>query len=169
MGGLIALRYMEEYPGRFRGGVIASPWLATAMKVPRWKALLVPVLSRLLPAAPFRHGLDADQLSRDPAVAAAYRSDSLTQPFITPRTFAEASHAMGLALQRSDRIRAPLLFMMGDADRIVDTERALRFARSLPGDDITVRVYAGHYHELLLELDSTGIHRQVRDWIMGRV
>lgn len=169
MGGLIALRYMEEYSGRFRGAVICSPWLATAMPVPRWKSLLAPLMSRLLPTLPFRHGLDPDALSRDPAVAAAYRQDPLAQPYITPRTFAEASHAMGLVLQRSDRIGVPLLFMMGDADRIVDTERTLRFARSAVGPDVTVRLYPDHYHELLLETDRAAIHREIREWIMARV
>ena len=37
MGGLIALRYLEEYEAPFRGAIIVSPWLATAVEVPRWK------------------------------------------------------------------------------------------------------------------------------------
>lgn len=168
MGGLIALRYMEEYSAHVRGAVIASPWLATAMPVPRWKTLLAPLLGRLLPAAPFRHGLDPAHLSRDPAVVAAWRDDPLVQPFVTPRTFMEVSHAMGMALQRSDRIRAPLLFIMGDTDPVVDTGRTLGFARSLKGPDITIRVFAGHLHELLLELDRAVIHQEVRDWIVAR-
>ena len=169
MGGLIALRYMEEYSGHVRGAVIASPWLATAMPVPRWKTLLAPLLAKVLPAAPFRHGLDPEDLSRDPAVVAAWRDDPLVQPYVTPRTFMEVSHAMGMALQRSDRISAPILFIMGDADPVVDTGRTLGFAKSLKGPDITIRVLPGHLHELLLELDRVRIHQEVRDWIMARV
>jgi lysophospholipase len=169
MGGLIAIRYMEEYSGRFRGAVICSPWLATAMQVPRWKALLAPLFSRLIPAFPFRHGIDPAELSTDPAVARAFQDDPLVQPFITPRAFAEASLAMGLALQRSDRIRAPLLFLLGGADRVVDTERTLRFARSATNDDTTIRTYPGLRHELLLEPDRARIHREIRDWVMARV
>jgi lysophospholipase len=169
MGGLIALRYMEEYAGACRGAVICSPWLATAMEVPRWKSLLAPLMAKLAPALPMGHGLNPDHLSRDPAVAAAYRNDPLTQPSITPRTFAEVSHAMGQALQRSDRIRSPLLFLMGDADRIVDTDRALRFARSLTTADVTVRVRPGAYHELLHETDRELVYREIREWLMARV
>jgi lysophospholipase len=169
MGGLIALRYMEEYSGAFRGAVICSPWLATAMRVPRWKSIVAPLMARLAPALPFRHGLDPALLSRDPVVADAYRNDSLVQPIITPRTFSEVSHAMGEALQRSDRIRAPLLFLMGDADGIVDTNRTLSFARSLAAPDITIRVVPGGYHELLLEIDRIATYRVIRDWIMARV
>jgi alpha-beta hydrolase superfamily lysophospholipase len=169
MGGLIALRYMEEYPGAFRGAVICSPWLATAMAVPRWKTLLAPVMARFAPALPFPHGLDPDHLSRDPAVAVAYRNDPLAQPSITPRAFAEVAHAMGQVLQRSDRIRAPLLFLMGDADSIVDTDSALRFARSLAAPDVTVRVRPGALHELLHETDRHLVFREIREWVMARV
>ena len=56
MGGLIALRYVEEYESRFRGAIICSPWLATSMPVPRWKILLANALDRVLPA---EAGLDA--------------------------------------------------------------------------------------------------------------
>jgi alpha-beta hydrolase superfamily lysophospholipase len=168
MGGLIALRYQEEYRTRLRGGVICSPWLATAIAVPRWKTTLAPLLSRVLPALPFRHGLRAEDLSRDRRIVEAYRSDPLVQESITPRTFAEVSAAMGLALQRSDRIDSPLLFLLGGADRIVDTSRTLGFARSIAAADVTIRVYPGHYHELLNELDRAETYRVVREWIMAR-
>lgn len=168
MGGLIALRYQEEYHGRFRGAIICSPWLATAMEVPRWKAMVAPMLARLAPALPMRHGLRAEDLSRDAAVVDEYRSDPLVHGIITPRTFAEVSSAMGLALQRSDRIQQPLLLLLGDADHVVDTGRSLSFARSLAAADVTIKVYPGRYHELLNELDRAETHRLVRDWVMAR-
>jgi alpha-beta hydrolase superfamily lysophospholipase len=169
MGGLIALRYQEEYPTRFRGAIICSPWLATAMAVPRWKVMASSALNRLAPALPFSHGLRAEHLTRDADIVAAYRDDPLVHGTITPRLFAEVSAAMGLALQRSDRIAQPLLFLLGGDDRVVDTNRTVRFARSITAPDVTVRVYPGHYHELLNELDRSHMYREVREWIMARV
>jgi lysophospholipase len=169
MGGLIALRYLEEYPGRFQGGIISAPWLATAMEVPRWKVTAANLLNRVLPALPFRHGLRAEDLSRDGDIVRAYRDDPLVHGTITPRTFVEISAAMGLALQRSDRIGRPLLFLLPGADRVVDSGRAEWFARSIQAPDVTIRVLPGHYHEPLNELDRPQLHRQVRDWIMARV
>src|SRR5690606_15951978 len=49
MGGLIALRYLEEFESPFRDGIIVSPWLGTAMYVPRWKVVLATFLNRMLP------------------------------------------------------------------------------------------------------------------------
>jgi alpha-beta hydrolase superfamily lysophospholipase len=74
MGGLIALRYQQEFAPPIHGLVLVAPWLATAMKVPRWKSLATPLLSRLLPALPFRTRLNPEHLSRDPAEVAAYRA-----------------------------------------------------------------------------------------------
>ncbi|NLG63822.1 MAG: alpha/beta hydrolase, partial [Candidatus Cloacimonetes bacterium] len=59
--------------------------------------------------------------------------------------------------------------MVPDADRIVDAQRTLAFARSLPPDDVTVRVYPGHYHELLNEPDRAATIRELRDWLIARV
>lgn len=168
LGGLIALRYQEEYNTRFDGAIIVSPWLATAMTVPRWKANAAHALAKLLPSLPFRASIRAAHVSRDPAIVEAYEADPLVHDSVTPRFFSEVSTAMGLALQRSDRIQEPLLFMVAGDDRLVDTERSLRFARSITAPDLTVKVYPGHYHELLNEVDRATIHREIRDWIAAR-
>lgn len=168
MGGLIALRYLEEHAGRYRGGIIASPWLGTAMPVARWKVAAARALTRVLPALPFRHGIDPALLSHDPDIVEAYRADPLVHPTITPRTFLGAAAAMNIVLQRGDRIREPLLILLAGDDGIVDTGRALDFARSLTNPDITTSVYAGHYHELLNEPDRSRIYLEIHDWIMAR-
>lgn len=169
LGGLITLRYEEEYGGRFQGAVLCSPWLATAMPVPRWKVMFAGTFNRLLPALPFRSGLDPEEFSRDPAIVEAYRADPLVHGRITPRLFAEASHAMGLAFQRADRIRAPLLFMLGGSDAVVSTERSRHFARSMKAGDVTVRIVPDARHELLQEIDRSTTFRLVRDWIAARL
>lgn len=154
MGGLIALRYQEEYPGAFSGAVIVSPWLATALPVPRWKANLANILARVAPALPLSAGIDAALLSRDPAVVAAYRDDPLVHGRITPRLFVDASREMGLTFQRSDRLVSPLLFLLAGSDRIVDVTRTLAFARTLGASgvlDVVIKVYPDFYHEVLNE------------------
>lgn len=168
MGGLVALRYLEEYDAPLHGSIIVAPWLGTAMDVPRWKVTLSSALTRVMPAVPFRNAIDPDVLSRDPEIVRAYRDDPLVHDRITPRLFTEASSAMGLVLQRSDRITAPLLFMLPGADRLVDTQRTLAFARSITGPDVSIRVYPGHYHELLNEPDRAAIVRDLRDWLVAR-
>lgn len=169
MGGLVTLRYLEEYDAPLLGAVAISPWLATALPVPRWKVTLANALGRVLPSLPFRARINADALSRDPDVVRAYREDPLVHDVITPRLFSEVSHAMGLVTQRSDRLSVPLLVLLPGADRIVDSERTLAFTRHLPPSAVTVKVYPGHYHELLNEPDRLAILRDARAWIEERL
>lgn len=165
LGGLVGLRYLEEYDAAFRGAVIISPWLATAVAVPRWQVLAAAVLNRILPSFPFPFRLDPNDLSRDPERAADYRNDPQIHATITPRLFTETSSAIEMALRRGDRIGVPVLFLLAGEDRIVDTARSLAFARSLPSENITVEVLEGHYHEVLQERERTAAMAEIGHWI----
>jgi alpha-beta hydrolase superfamily lysophospholipase len=168
MGGLITLRYIEEYDVALRGAVLTSPWLATGPSIPRWKILGAGVLNKILPSLPIDAGINPEFLSHDPDIVVQYREDPLVHRKITPRLFMEASTAMGLALHRSDRIRIPLLFLLAGDDQIVDTRRSESFARSLSAPDVTVRVLTDYYHEVLKDFDRGQALKEIRAWILGR-
>ena len=165
LGGLIALRYLEEYESPFRGGVVLSPWLAGALPLPSWKRNLAAFLSRLLPALPLTAGISPRDLTHDDEVRAAYAADPLVHDTITPRLFAEASAAIGLVLRRAERLTVPLLILLPGSDRMSDSARGQAMARSFPGPDVSVRVFPGLYHELLGELERTAIRAQIRGWM----
>jgi alpha-beta hydrolase superfamily lysophospholipase len=168
MGGLIALRYIEEYETSLRGSIITSPWLATGPSIPRWKIVGAGMLNKLLPSLPIDAGIDADFISHDPLIVSQYREDPLVHGKITPRLFSEASTAMGLVLSRSDRIRMPLLFLLAGDDLIVDTRKSEAFARSLAAPDVTVHVLPNYYHEVLNDFDRAQAFKEIREWIAGR-
>ena len=165
MGGLITARYIEEYETSFRGAILTSPWLATAMPVPRWKVLLAGTLNKLLPALPIDAGVNEEYLSHDPQVVTRYREDPLVHGKITPRLYAESSMAMGLVMSRSERIRVPVLMLLAGDDRMVDTKRSETFAKSLKVADVTVQVLPGYYHEVLNDRDRTVTVATIREWI----
>lgn len=165
MGGLIALRYLEEYDPPFTGAVITSPWLATAYPTPRWKVLLGSLFDRVLPAFPFSIQLDPDELTQDAERAADYRDDPQIHNTITPRMFNEMSGAMEMTFRRGDRIRVPILFLLAGADTVVSTDRSIAFARSLRSEGVTVDVLEGLKHEVLQERNRTAVMMEVRNWI----
>ncbi|HEX7050312.1 MAG TPA: alpha/beta hydrolase [Longimicrobiales bacterium] len=169
MGGLIALRYLQEFDGTFCGAIITSPWLGVRVPVASWKAALGRTLNRACPAFPFATGIRPDHLSRDPGIVAAYRDDPMVHRTITPRLFVECGIAVETARARKDRLRLPLLFLLAGTDHIVDTETALDFARSLPAADVTIRLFPDHYHELLNEEGRHAIWVEIGDWIHARL
>lgn len=169
LGGLIALRYLEEYDSPFRGSVITSPWLGTAVDMPRLKVVVAGLLDRLLPTFPFPYKLDASILSHDEERVEDYRADPLIHSTITPRLFTQSSSAIELALRRGDRIDVPILFLLAGDDAVVDTERSLGFARSLPTGDVTIEVLEGHYHEVLQERGRGAVMAEIRDWMQDHL
>ena len=168
MGGLIALRYIEEYDAALRGAVITSPWLATGPSIPRWKIVGAGVLNKFLPSLPIDAGIDPEFISHDPLIVSQYREDPHVHGKITPRLFMEASTAMGLVLSRSDRIHIPLLFLLAGDDQIVDTRKSEAFARSLATSDVTIHVLPNYYHEVLNDFDRAQAYKEIREWIGGR-
>ncbi len=169
LGGLITLRYIEEYDVDLRGAVLTSPWLATGPSIQRWKILGAGFLNKLLPSLPIDAGIDAEYLSHDPGIVAQYNEDPLVHGKITPRLFMEASAATGLVLSRSDRIGIPLLFLLAGDDQLVETRKSEVFAKSLAATDVTIRVLPNYYHEVLNDFDRGQALRLIRDWISGRI
>lgn len=165
MGGLIVLRYLEQYESHIHGAVLVAPWLAAMLPLARWKTHAAALLSRVLPALPLRASPRAADLSHDDEVVRAFTSDPLVHDHITPRLLTEASTAMGLLLRRADRLTAPLLFLLPGSDRVCDTARSAAVARSLPARDVTVRTYPGLYHDLLNEIERHAIRAEIREWI----
>ncbi len=165
MGGLIVLRYLQQYDPPFRGAVLSAPWLGTMVDVPRWKIAAARTLERVLPALPIPAGIPTDYLSHDRTVVDRYRHDPLVHGRITPRLFAETAEAMRLALEQADRVTVPLLLLLAGQDRLVDTRRALAFGRSLRASDVTVRLYPDLYHELFLETEREIVFQDVRAWL----
>lgn len=169
LGGLIAVRYLEEYDTPLAGAVISSPWLGTAHPIPRWKILLAHIGNRLLPALPVSDQIDVDRLSHDPARNAEYREDPLIHKTVTPRMFSEISSAIDLAMRRGDRIHTPVLFLLAGDDRLVDTDRSLAFARSLERDRVTTEVLEGFYHEIYQETGRAAVFNTVQDWLTDHI
>ena len=169
MGGLIAIRYLEEYRPALGGAVLTSPWLGTAADVPGWQRAAAAILERVLPAVPIPADIDPDDLSHDPERVADYRDDSAIFSTLTPRLWGEVARAQEAALRRRDRLEGPLLFLVAGDDRVADTATTTAFVRSLTHlEDVTMEVMEGYYHEVLQETGRAVVMAQILEWIRAR-
>jgi alpha-beta hydrolase superfamily lysophospholipase len=163
-GATVALRYLETGPQGVAGAIVASPFLALAMKVAPWKVLLARLLLDIRPSLPVPTGLDFGHLSTDPAVGQAARSDPLYHRVMSPRAFRELKAAQAAVAAEGRHLAVPLLFLLAGDDRIADRGASETFARSLPGD-VTVTVYDGLFHELFNEPQRALVFRDVERWL----
>ena len=108
------------------------------------------------------NGLDANDLSHDPAVVAAYGPDPLNFHRSTVAFGQRAFVEQRRVADSLDRLTIPTLVIHGGEDRIVPTDSSA-LLEGRPG--VTRRVYAGTRHELHNEPGSGAILDDVVGWL----
>ncbi len=165
MGGLVAMNHAARHPEGLAGLVISSPFFGIAMPVPGWKRATAKMLSRLMPKMALPSGLEAKDLSHDPAVVAAYEKDPLVFRDANARWFIEilAAHerAPGVASQMS----VPLFLQAGGEDRIVDLKATRAVFAAYGGEDKTLQVYDGLFHEIYNEVERAAPLNDLVEWL----
>jgi alpha-beta hydrolase superfamily lysophospholipase len=146
LGGLVLIRYLEEYPG-----------------VPA-------LLYYAVPALPMSTGLPSEYLSHDALVVEAYERDFLVHDRVTPRTYGEIHREIDVAFSKASQLRLPMLFLVPSDDRIVRPDMMQRFAASLSGSGYAqLETYAGLYHEVLNEANRSRVVVDVLGWIERQI
>ncbi len=165
LGGLVALQYLTGTPhGRIAGAVVSAPALDTSTATPAQR-VLAPVLSRLAPGLGVLT-LDAETVSRDPEVVAAYRADPLTHTGrMVARTGTEILLGAAAMPARLRGLRLPLLVVHGGADRLVPPAASEVVRRHAGSPDVTVRIYDGLYHEPHNEPEKDEVLDDVVAWL----
>ena len=169
MGGLIAARYAQTRPDRLSSLVLLCPLLRVAMHINPVKLVVGRVLAYFAPRTQFRSGIQAGQLSRDPAMQEVTRNDPLLQRRVTARWFAEIERGLAGVWQERARLTVPSLILQGADDRIVDPAAPAEWCPGLGGRDVTLDILPGHVHELLHEPDGDAITSRILDWLAVRV
>lgn len=98
----------------------------------------------------------------------AYRDDPLVHRVATARWYTETLAAQAAALDDAHRISLPILIIQGEEDRLADVAATRRFAAACGSPDLTLKLYAGLYHETLNELGKTRVWQELSDWLEGR-
>jgi alpha-beta hydrolase superfamily lysophospholipase len=165
MGGVLSLYYILRRRPALTGAIVTSPGLATGMPVPGWKITLARVMSRLSPSFSLSNGLDRDNLSRDPAVIAAYASDPLVHDKISARLGLDMlTLGDGIIAQAKD-FPIPLLLMQGAQDHIVSLPATRAFASGVPAEKITFKVWDGLCHETHNEPEQDQVIQTMLTWL----
>ncbi len=189
-GALAAIVWALHSPAAFRRLVAQSPLIDVAFPLPYWKTALARSLAGWWPSCRFHLDLDAEALSRDPAVVQAYRHDPLVhhamsagtyrslkrwQREVAPRPASPTSAGLGIASCSPSRagsetrptdLRVPVLLLCGAEDRIVSVEAAKRWFSGVRGEKRCV-VFPGCFHELHHEPVRDEVVQLIADWVFA--
>src|SRR5262249_1331109 len=123
---------------------------------------LAGVLNRVAPGTAVANDLDGNDLSHDPAVAAAYRTDPLNVHRTTVGFGVRAFREQERVLAAIDRLAIPTFVIHGGDDRVVPPgHRGVRTANPA----VTRRVYPNLRHEMHNEPEGPKVIDDVVGWL----
>lgn len=169
MGGGIVFAYGVEHAGDYDLMVLSGPAVAAHKDVPPAKVFLGKAVGSLLPNLPVEQ-LDANAVSRDPAVVAAYNADPLVWHGKIPAGIAKALVKVGESMpQRARGITAPLLVVHGAEDKLVPADGSELLVDCVGSTDVHLKVYPELYHEVFNEPERDRVLDDVTAWIEARL
>lgn len=169
MGGLISSIYLLKYQAGLAGAALSSPAVKVSDSVSPVTIYVGKLFSTLLPGVGLTQ-LEAEGVSRDPAVVQAYINDPLViyPGKMTARLMAELIRAMQRVTAEAGKIALPILIMQGGADRLVDPAGAQMLYDTVSSTDKTIKVYEGLYHEVFNEPEHQRVLDDVATWLEAR-
>jgi len=165
MGALISAAYLPEHQAELSGAILSGPSVKVSDSISSITISLGKLFSALVPKVGLV-ALDADGVSRDPAVVEAYVNDPLVYTGkTTARLAAELLKAMKRVSTEAARITLPILIIQGGSDRLVDPSGAKMLYETVSSTDKTVKVYDNLYHEVFNEPEHDQVLSDVEKWL----
>ncbi|MBX9818220.1 MAG: lysophospholipase [Burkholderiaceae bacterium] len=166
MGGLVAGRFVSLGIRQVDALVMSSPALDPGLSA--FQKLLVAVLPKLFPNLRVGNGLNANYISHDPAVVAAYQADKLVHDRISARLARFIATAGPATVALAPQWKVPTLLMYAGEDKLVQPQGSRDFAAAAPAALVTTHCFENLYHEIFNELDATPVFAVLRQWLDQR-
>jgi acylglycerol lipase len=166
-GGVLACLYTLEHPSVLAGLICES--FAFQTPAPDFALAVLKGLSHVAPHAHVLR-LKNEDFSRDPQVVAAMNNDPLiaheTQP---TKTVAELVRSDERLKEEFGRITLPLLILHGTEDKAAKSSGSQLFYDRAGSTDKTLKLYDGHFHDLLNDLGREKVMTDITAWIEARL
>jgi alpha-beta hydrolase superfamily lysophospholipase len=166
-GGVVACNYAIDFQQELAGLICES----FAYQVPAPDFALA-VLKGLSHIAPHAHVLKLhnEDFSRDPKAVEFMNSDPLiaheTQPTQTIAAMVRADERLK---KEFPNVTLPVLILHGTNDKATKPSGSQHFYETAGSKDKTLKLYEGHYHDLLNDLDKEAVMDDIQRWIDERI
>jgi acylglycerol lipase len=166
-GGVTAVTYALDHQERIDGLICES--FAFRVYAPNIALKLLEGASHI---APHLHvlRLKMEDFSRDTDWVETLNADPLTHDEIQPvQTVAAFARAAERFEREFDRITLPVLILHGTADKATRPDGSQQFFDEAGSSDKTLKLYEGHYHDLLNDLGHEQVLDDISQWIDARL
>jgi alpha-beta hydrolase superfamily lysophospholipase len=166
-GGVVSCTWALDNQARIDGFICES--FAFEVPAPAIVLSLVRFLGRVTPRLPALK-LKMKDFTRNPAALRALEADPLTRGEVQPAgTVAALLKATDRMRREFPAITLPLLIMHGTQDKATVPAGSRHFYERAGSRDKTLKLYEGHYHDLLNDVGKEAVMADVVGWISARV
>jgi alpha-beta hydrolase superfamily lysophospholipase len=166
-GGVVSCIYTLEHQAELAGLICES--FAHEVPAPDFALAVLKGLSHIAPHAHVLK-LNNEDFSRDPKVVEAMNTDPLIAHEVQPtQTVAEMVRADERLKQEFGRITLPVLILHGTLDKATKPSGSQRFFDTAGSTDKTLKLYEGHFHDLLNDIDKEIVMADIQQWIDTRI
>src|SRR5262245_17062124 len=166
-GGVIASSYVFEHQNEIAGLICES--FAFDVGLPDAVSLLLKGISHLTPHLHVFSLNNAD-FSRDPKAVERMNTDPLIAKESQPaETAAEMLKAAERLKQNMPKFTVPVLIIHGTADKATRPAGSQYFYDTAASKDKTLKLYEGHFHDLLADVDKELVMGDIKAWINKRL
>jgi len=166
-GGVISCGYALEHQAEITGLICES--FAFQVPAPDFALAILKGISHVAPHAPV-FKLKNEDFSRDPAVVESMNNDPLianeTQP---SQTVAEMVRADERLKREFPLITLPLFILHGTLDKATRPSGSQLFYDTAGSADKTLKLYEGHFHDLLNDIGKEKVLADMQQWIDQRI
>ena len=166
-GGVLSSVYTLEHQDKLSGFICES--FAFQVPAPDFALAVLKGLSHLFPHAHVLR-LNNEDFSRDQAVVDFMNTDPLIAHEVQPtKTVQQLALADERLKAEMPTIKLPLLIMHGTADKATKPSGSQYFYDAASSADKTLKLYDGHYHDLLNDTDREIVMQDILSWLNRRV
>lgn len=166
-GGVIASSYVFDHQDEIAGLICES--FAFDVGLPHLVQLALQGVSHL---APHLHvfSLNNADFSRDPAAVEAMNNDPLIKDESQPaETASEMLKAAARLKDNMPSFTVPVLIIHGTEDKATRPAGSQYFYDNASSTDKTLKLYEGHYHDLLNDVDKDIVMSDIINWVNERL
>jgi alpha-beta hydrolase superfamily lysophospholipase len=162
-GGVVSATYALDNQNELAGFICES--FAFQVPAPGFALTALKGLSHVAPRLPALK-LRNEDFSRDPKWVETLNADPLTaheaQPAMTVAALVRADERLK---EEFPKITIPLLILHGTSDKATVFHGSEFFHKTAGSQDKTLKLYDGHYHDLLADLDKQTVMADIKAWI----
>jgi alpha-beta hydrolase superfamily lysophospholipase len=162
-GGVISCTYALDHQSELAGLICES--FAFRVPAPQFALNAIKGLSRIAPRLRILD-LKPKDFTRDPAALAELNADPLIAGEVQPAITVAALWRADQRLEKEfPTIKIPVLIMHGTQDKATMPAGSQMFYEKAGSKDKTLKLYEGHFHDLLNDIGKEGVMADVKAWI----